>query len=186
MTLLHVAPSDVEELAAAGPAGLLGRRRPRRPPHERDLRAISDEEASRLLDAARALLGRDCTTVARRGRVEREVVAGCADADLLVLARDGEHQARPQEPWPAGALRRRPRAVHGAPRLGAGPACGDDDPPRPPSTGAAENRRQAELVEAGALRPSSSIAWSRILNFWTLPVTVIGKESTNFTYRGTL
>jgi len=72
VTLLHVAPSDVEELAAAGPAGLLGRRR--RPPHERDLRTVSDEEARRLLDAARTLLGRDCTTAARRGRVEREVV----------------------------------------------------------------------------------------------------------------
>ena len=35
-------------------------------------------------------------------------------------------------------------------------------------------------------RPSSWIAVSRILNFWTLPVTVIGKPSTNFTYRGIL
>jgi nucleotide-binding universal stress UspA family protein len=92
-TLLHVAPSDVEELAAAGPAGLLGRRR--RPPHERSLRAVSDEEARRLLDAARTLWGRDCETVARRGRVEREVVAACADADLLVLARGGDLRLGP-------------------------------------------------------------------------------------------
>jgi nucleotide-binding universal stress UspA family protein len=67
VTLLHVAPSDVEELAAAGPAGLLGRRRPPPPPHERDLRTVSDEEAQQLLDAARTLLGRDCTTLARDG-----------------------------------------------------------------------------------------------------------------------
>lgn len=98
VTLLHVAPSDVEELAAAGPAGLLGRRR--RPPHERDLRTVSDEEAQRLLEAARALLGRDCTLVARRGRVEREVVAACADADLLVAARDGERRLGPKSLGP--------------------------------------------------------------------------------------
>jgi nucleotide-binding universal stress UspA family protein len=99
VTLLHVAPSDVEELAAAGPAGLLGRRRPR-PPHERDLRTVSDEEARQLLDAARILLGRDCATVARRGRVEREVVAACADADLLLAARDGERRLGPKSLGP--------------------------------------------------------------------------------------
>jgi nucleotide-binding universal stress UspA family protein len=93
VTLLHVAPSDVEELAAGGPAGLLGRRRP--PPHERSVRAVSDEEAHRLLDAARTLWARDCETVARRGRVEREVVAACAGADLLVLARDGDLRLGP-------------------------------------------------------------------------------------------
>jgi nucleotide-binding universal stress UspA family protein len=96
VTLLHVAPTDVEELAAAGPAGLLGRRRPPRPPHERDLRTVSDEEARQLLDAARALLGRDCATVARRGRVEREVVAACTGADLLVAARDGQRKLGPK------------------------------------------------------------------------------------------
>lgn len=100
VTLLHVAPSDVEELAAGGAASLLGRRRPPRPPHERDLRAISDEEARQLLDAARALLGRACSTVARRGREEREVVAACADADLLVAARDGERKLGPKSLGP--------------------------------------------------------------------------------------
>jgi nucleotide-binding universal stress UspA family protein len=100
VTLLHVAPSDVEELAAAGPAGLLGRRRPPPPPHERDLRTVSAEEAQQLLDAARALLGRDCTLVARRGRVEREVVAACADADLLLAARDGARKLGPKSLGP--------------------------------------------------------------------------------------
>ncbi len=100
VTLLHVAPSDVEELAAAGRAGLLGRRRPPPPPHERDLRAISEEEAQQLLDAARAALGRDCTMVARRGRVEREVVAACAGADLLVAARDGQRKLGPKSLGP--------------------------------------------------------------------------------------
>jgi nucleotide-binding universal stress UspA family protein len=100
VTLLHVAPIDVEELADAGPAGLLGRRRPRRPPHERDLRTISDDEARQLLAAARDLLGRDCATVTRRGRVEREVVAACADADLLVAARDGAPKLGPKSLGP--------------------------------------------------------------------------------------
>ena len=97
VTLLHVAPSDVEELAAGGAAGLLGRRRP---PHEHGLRAVSDEEARHVLDAARARLGRDCSIVARRGRVEREVVAACADADLLVAARDGERRLGPKSLGP--------------------------------------------------------------------------------------
>lgn len=92
VTLLHVAPADVEELAAAAPAGLLGRRPPA---HERDLRAVSDEEAQRLLESARARLDRECTLSSRRGRVEREVIAACADADLLVLARDGELRLGP-------------------------------------------------------------------------------------------
>ncbi|MGC1282654.1 MAG: universal stress protein, partial [Streptosporangiaceae bacterium] len=34
--------------------------------------------------------GRPCTTMERRGRVEREVVAAAEGADLLVLARDGD------------------------------------------------------------------------------------------------
>jgi nucleotide-binding universal stress UspA family protein len=93
VTLLHVAPTDVEELAAGGPAGLLGRRRPK--PHDEPLRTVSEDEAQRLLEAARAALDRDCETVARRGRVEREVVVACADADLLVLARDGELRLGP-------------------------------------------------------------------------------------------
>jgi hypothetical protein len=41
--------------------------------------------------------------------------------------------------------------------------------------------RYAVAIAAASLSPSSSVATSRILNFCTLPVTVIGKESTNFT-----
>ena len=39
----------------------------------------------------------------------------------------------------------------------------------------------AVAIAAASASPSSSIAVSRILNFWTLPVTVIGNESTSFT-----
>ena len=96
VTLLHVAPSDVEEFAARGPARLLGRHPPPPPPGEIPLRAIADEEAEALLADALARLARPAQTVSRRGRVEREVVAACASADLLVLARDGEPRLGPK------------------------------------------------------------------------------------------
>jgi len=95
VALLHVAPADVEELAAAAPRGLLGRRHPPPPgPPPPGLREISDAEAHALLAEARDRLGRDAQLLVRRGRVEREVVAAAQDMDLLVLARDGD-RARP-------------------------------------------------------------------------------------------
>ena len=95
VTLLHVAPRDVEEFAARGPARLLGRHPP---PRRRKPRCapIAEEEAQGLLADAQARLGRPAQTVSRRGRVEREVVAACAGADLLVLARDGEARLGPK------------------------------------------------------------------------------------------
>lgn len=90
VTLLHVAPAEVEELADATRYGLLGRHRPPPPPHE-GLRAISEEAAQQVLADAGAKLGRDAELVSLRGRVEREVVRAAEDADLLVLARDGDH-----------------------------------------------------------------------------------------------
>jgi nucleotide-binding universal stress UspA family protein len=96
VTLLHVAPSDVEEFAARGPARLLGRHPPPPPPKEPPLRAIAEEEAEALLADAQNRLARPAHTVSRRGRVEREVVAACAGADLLILARDGEPRLGPK------------------------------------------------------------------------------------------
>jgi nucleotide-binding universal stress UspA family protein len=98
VTLLHVAASDVEALAAHGGARLLGRRPP--PPPGPPLRAIAEEEARALLEAARARLARPAELVARRGRVEREVLDACADADLLVLARDGAPRLEPASVGP--------------------------------------------------------------------------------------
>jgi nucleotide-binding universal stress UspA family protein len=98
ITLLHVAPGDVEELAASGRAGLLGRRPP--PPPGPPLRAVAEEEAQALLAEAQSRLGRPAQLLARRGRAQQEVVDGCADADLLVLARDGEHRAGPKSLGP--------------------------------------------------------------------------------------
>src|SRR3954466_8489837 len=91
VTLLHVAPTDVEEALGAAREGLLGRRRaaPRDPGEA--VRAMSDAAAHALLRDALQRLGRDARLEARRGRAEREVVAAAQDADLLVLARDGDH-----------------------------------------------------------------------------------------------
>ncbi len=69
------------------------------------------------------------------------------------------HRAAPLAPrGPAGAGRGRP----GAP---AGPAPAG----------------QAVLARAAACRPSSAMETSRILNFCTFPVTVIGKSLVNRT-----
>ena len=94
VTLLHVAPTDVEDVATRGAARLLGRRPP--PPPGPPLRAIAEEEAQALLASAQSRLGRAAQLDSRRGRVEREVVDACAGADLLVVARDGELRPVPR------------------------------------------------------------------------------------------
>lgn len=94
VTLLHVAPGDLEEVAAPGRGRLLGRHPP--PPPGPPLRAIAEEEAQALLADALARLARPAHTASRRGRIEREVVAACAGADLLILARDGEPRLGPK------------------------------------------------------------------------------------------
>jgi nucleotide-binding universal stress UspA family protein len=93
VTLLHVSPSDVEALAAHPAHGLLGRHHT--PPPGPTVHEISEAEAQSLLRAARDRLGRQAELVARRGRVEREVIEACEGSDLLVLARDGEPRREP-------------------------------------------------------------------------------------------
>ena len=94
VTLLCVPAADLEEVAAGGRAGLLGRR----PPPARGPRwdEVADEAAESLLSDARERLGGPAATVVRHGRVEREVVDACAGADLLVLARDGDDRLGPK------------------------------------------------------------------------------------------
>jgi hypothetical protein len=94
VTILHVAASDVEQLAEQPGPGRLGRRH--RPPPAQTVREISDAEARSLLAAAAERLGRPAATLARRGRIEREVVQATADFDLLVLVRDGEPRRGPK------------------------------------------------------------------------------------------
>jgi nucleotide-binding universal stress UspA family protein len=98
VTLLHVAPTDLEDLASHGGARLLGRHPP--PPQGPPLRAIADEEAQALLEEALNRLGRPARMEARRGKIEREVLDACAGADLLVLARDGEARLGPKSLGP--------------------------------------------------------------------------------------
>lgn len=92
VTLLHVAPADVESVAGGARHGLLGRRPPPPPGPAAPLRAISEQAARDLLADALARLGREADTSARRGRLEDEVLEAAAGMDLLILARD-RHRA---------------------------------------------------------------------------------------------
>jgi nucleotide-binding universal stress UspA family protein len=91
ITLLHVAGTEAEALAGASRHGLLGRHPPP-PPAPEPLRAISERAAQELLADAESRLGRPARREARRGRVEREVVAAAESMDLLVLARTGDRR----------------------------------------------------------------------------------------------
>jgi nucleotide-binding universal stress UspA family protein len=89
ITLLHVTPADLPETAHGAYLGLLGRGHGGRDPGPQlaELAAVS---AGELLDDAARRLARPCDRMRRQGRVEREVVTAAADADLLVVARDGD------------------------------------------------------------------------------------------------
>ena len=90
ITLLFVIDADVEEVALGARAGLLGRRHGPPPPQEPPVSTISEEAARALLREAESRVGRPVAHELRRGRVEHEVVAAAATADLLVMARDGD------------------------------------------------------------------------------------------------
>jgi nucleotide-binding universal stress UspA family protein len=89
ITLLHVTPADLPETAHGAYLGLFGRGHADRDPGPQ-LAELADVSADELLDAAARRLDRPCDRMRRRGRVEREVVTAAADADLLVVARDGD------------------------------------------------------------------------------------------------
>lgn len=86
-TLLHVTAAEVPDAAHGAYAGLLGR-------HGHDpgtrLKELAAASGGELLAAAARRLGRRCERREIQGRPERAVVAAAADADLLVLARDGD------------------------------------------------------------------------------------------------
>ncbi len=98
VTLVHVAPIDAEELAEGYGGGLLGRHSAA--PLPATVRAIAAEEAEALLSSAQERFGRPVNLVSRRGHPERELLEACADADLLVLARDGEARLGPKSLGP--------------------------------------------------------------------------------------
>jgi nucleotide-binding universal stress UspA family protein len=89
IVLVHVTGVDVPGAAHGAFAGLLGRGHRERDPGAR-LTELAATSADQLLREAEARVGRPCTRTARVGRVEREVLAVAEDADLLVLARDGD------------------------------------------------------------------------------------------------
>lgn len=85
-TLVHVVADDLAEVTRGAFAGLLGRRYTVGAGIEDQL----TESSTEVLAAARERLGRPAELVSRRGRLEREVVTAAQDADLLVVARDGD------------------------------------------------------------------------------------------------
>lgn len=89
VVLLHVPDPEVPGAAHGAFAGLLGRGRPERDPGIA-LEQAAERGGERLLEEAERRLGRPAGRVLRSGRVEREVVAACEGAQLLVLARDGD------------------------------------------------------------------------------------------------
>jgi nucleotide-binding universal stress UspA family protein len=90
--LVHVTPAEVEELASGG--GMLGRHPA--PPPEHAVRVLAAEEAHALLTAARERFARPARVESRRGHPERELLETCVDADLLIVARDGELRLGPK------------------------------------------------------------------------------------------
>ena len=112
VTLLHVAPSDVEELARRRRRrALLGRRPP--PPPGPPLRAIADEEAQARCSSRRGTgSARPAELDSRRGRRRARGAWPPARAQICSsLARDGRPRAGPAEPRSAHPVRRRPRPV---------------------------------------------------------------------------
>ena len=85
ITLLYVTPSEAEAVARVAPNGLFVRAFG---PLSESREVIFERGALSLLVEAQQLLGRQAVRQARRGRVEREVVAAAGEMDLLVLARD--------------------------------------------------------------------------------------------------
>lgn len=87
--LLHVTDTGITEALHGAFGGLLGRGDRHRDPAQA-VAELAATESARLLDAAERRLG-PARRETRTGRVEREVVAACDDAALLVCARDGDH-----------------------------------------------------------------------------------------------
>jgi nucleotide-binding universal stress UspA family protein len=87
ITLIHVV--DPPEAADGAYLGLMGRRPPGRDPGSR-ITEFALNSAAELLDAAASRLGRPCDQIRRQGRPEQAVVTAAADADLLIVARDGD------------------------------------------------------------------------------------------------
>jgi nucleotide-binding universal stress UspA family protein len=89
IALLYVTDEDVAEVAHGGFTGLLGRSHQHHRDPGRQVEALSAYAADVLLVEATERLGRPAVKLTRHGRVEHEVVAAAAEADLLICGRDG-------------------------------------------------------------------------------------------------
>jgi nucleotide-binding universal stress UspA family protein len=89
ITLIHVTEDNPPNAAHGAYLGLMGRRPPSPDPAAR-ITEFERHSAAELLDAAARRLGRPCDRIGRHGHPEREVVTAAADADLLIVARDGD------------------------------------------------------------------------------------------------
>jgi nucleotide-binding universal stress UspA family protein len=88
VTLLATLPGELAEQAAGARTGLWGRGGGRDPGTR--VTEIARQATREMLESAAARLGHVASLELREGRVEREVTAAAATADLLVLARDGD------------------------------------------------------------------------------------------------
>jgi nucleotide-binding universal stress UspA family protein len=89
VTLVHVHPTDLEDVAHGAFSGLFGRGHADPDPGDR-LESIASQAESELLDAAAERIGRPVEQLRLHGRVEREVVAAAEGFDLLIVTRDGD------------------------------------------------------------------------------------------------
>jgi nucleotide-binding universal stress UspA family protein len=87
-TLLHVTPAEVPDAARGAYLGLFGRGHGRDPGTR--LEELAAASAADLLEAAARRLGSRCERLEIKGHAERAVVRATAEADLLVMARDGD------------------------------------------------------------------------------------------------
>jgi nucleotide-binding universal stress UspA family protein len=87
ITLMYVVPVDLLQATHGAQLSLLGRGQ-----HGIDSRVdeIIGTSADELLAAAAARLRRPCGRIRTHGRPGHEVATAAADADLLVMARDGD------------------------------------------------------------------------------------------------
>ncbi|HST84699.1 MAG TPA: hypothetical protein VLL08_23375 [Kineosporiaceae bacterium] len=97
LTLMCVVDAGVDAAVRGGHTGLLGRGKwGGRPTESTNL--VQAAAATELLDEAEMRIGRATTRrILTSDHPEREVVAACADTDLLILARDGDkHRLGPR------------------------------------------------------------------------------------------
>lgn len=89
IVLLHVTDSGMPDVAH-GYAARLGRGHRERDPGTR-IQPLGSASRTDVLRSAAERLGRACVRRERVGRPDREVIAAVEPAELLILARDGDH-----------------------------------------------------------------------------------------------